>query len=279
MESKDIEQLKKKSPVWKSFSIFLEHHIEYLKVCDDSQQQIRIVLEKKSKARNCCMEFESEYNKLPPENLHRAQVFAAIVDPSKNSLRVKTLAANNDLVPLEDFEFVMEDPKLQQAEKSCDQDIMELEEMTIRELSLGKREEEGFLALRVLFCVSRFSGQKLDLIVQDTESTVVFAEIWKSVMTEAKLVPFKKGSVIFWRCPLIFCCVGNSHATLICNEPSNVMSTVPSHLERHPLLQKCDVCGKFLEKKLRCGRCKIAQFCSQECSAKAWPKHKHSCFA
>ena len=40
--------------------------------------------------------------------------------------------------------------------------------------------------------------------------------------------------------------------------------------------QSCDVCGAG-NCKWRCGRCREAYYCSEECQRSAWPAHKEAC--
>ena len=40
----------------------------------------------------------------------------------------------------------------------------------------------------------------------------------------------------------------------------------------------CDVCGAGNCKR-RCGRCREAYYCSEECQRSAWPAHKEACAA
>ncbi len=42
--------------------------------------------------------------------------------------------------------------------------------------------------------------------------------------------------------------------------------------------QSCDVCGAGNCKR-RCGRCREAYYCSEECQRSAWPAHKEACAA
>ena len=42
--------------------------------------------------------------------------------------------------------------------------------------------------------------------------------------------------------------------------------------------QSCDVCGAGNCKR-RCGRCREAYYCSEECQRSAWPAHKGACAA
>ena len=49
-------------------------------------------------------------------------------------------------------------------------------------------------------------------------------------------------------------------------------------LENADALNTCDVCGAGNCKR-RCGRCREAYYCSEECQRSAWPAHKGACAA
>ena len=41
----------------------------------------------------------------------------------------------------------------------------------------------------------------------------------------------------------------------------------------------CDHCGQHSAKTKRCGRCRTARYCGEDCQRLAWAKHKKSCHA
>ena len=40
---------------------------------------------------------------------------------------------------------------------------------------------------------------------------------------------------------------------------------------------KCLLCKTTPEKLKKCGRCRVAEYCSRECQTKDWPRHKNEC--
>eukprot|EP01088_Endostelium_zonatum_P008993 TRINITY_DN2218_c0_g1_i1.p1 TRINITY_DN2218_c0_g1~~TRINITY_DN2218_c0_g1_i1.p1 ORF type:complete len:259 (+),score=49.46 TRINITY_DN2218_c0_g1_i1:103-879(+) len=67
---------------------------------------------------------------------------------------------------------------------------------------------------------------------------------------------------------------GNSES--ITEVPAQQQQSQPSNENRSPE-EYCARCGKSGVKLLRCGRCKKAWYCSQDCQRRAWTTHKTQC--
>ena len=59
---------------------------------------------------------------------------------------------------------------------------------------------------------------------------------------------------------------------------SGTRDTMPESLTDRNRCHKCDKTGKRKKDKLsKCGRCEAITYCSRECQAEDWPRHKNNC--
>ncbi len=201
-----------------------------------------------SSSEDCARELEHAYNSVLPQNTVRGVIFAALSGAS---------------TVLSDLGKDVREERLVEEEEDEEKEDEDLDEETLRELPWGRSAASSFVILRVVATAAGGAAA----VLQDAEGSVILAAGDWSV-----------GTLLLWNRPHLR--LSRDRRLRLVGRRGRALGALAddARYRRHPFVRgACDTCGKDEGKRLACGRCRIAQYCSPDCQKKAWPSHRHIC--